>query len=690
VERYGAEAAETMKNANGLSKSGGVTRTGRVLRRGQAGATLVEIMVVLVILLIGIFLVIRVFPEGFGILRANGNRTLATRLAEQEMTRMRGDLSSLPDGVLFGYFNQSLNGGVGGIQTQNEIDPDDLGSYLNSTPINPYYSDVNKFRLIKGEAVKIPVAVTGAFGSGSVYTCKFGPLYMNQVVGNRDNVPTNDNERALYDSFLAVTGAPMTGIPVEADSTNTFRFRNFLTNQQSYLIDYGGENDGAQIMFAPRPPTTPARANPTRFFRVTVTFDNGSGFTTQTVTVSVPDSYNPVWTSLGVTGEVVPGSDAVARSFDRIPYNGTWDSNDPYQFKLLSQNIATDFAVGADATYANLGVLAFNPAGAGYSETTPRGVQPFTAYVDYSVLDWHILREEREVPPVLGNANGTVAVRVTLRDLMRVGDPLADNTFYNGIYGGTQRSVDIDVFDLNDPTGAPLLPGDYNNGNPIDADPFTGIEHRDANGDPIQADYYIEPDQRNGTYRTGTIFVNTNRRPAGSKLRILYKAQGDWAVAVQKAYSRYETALDPNGLPASLPLRARFDAFGIAGAGETAELRFPRSDVNKSFVVTLEYTLANGEVKRLAPIQMTADEPPVDGNPVGPYDGRYAIVNVFKHLPFLTQQEFRNAASWRVHGTVSGVSVKTRVIWRDADAPTERWRVQDMDTYLTVKPEGVY
>jgi type II secretory pathway pseudopilin PulG len=683
VERYGAEAAETMKNANGLSKSGGMTRTGRVLRGGQAGATLVEIMVVLVILLIGIFLVIRVFPEGFGILRANGNRTLATRLAEQEMTRMRGDLSNLPDGVLLSF----PAGANGSLVTVTNEDPDNLGAYpANTTPVNPYFADVNKFRFIKGEAVKIPVAVTTAFGSGSVYTCKFGPLYMNQVVGNRANVPTNAAEQAIYDSFLAVSGAPLTGIPAESDNTNPFRFRNFLTNQQSYMIDYGGENDAAQIMFAPRPPATPARANPNRTFRVTVNVDTGSGFTTQTLTIVVPDSYDPQWQTLGITGEIVPGSDVVVRAFDRIPYNGAWDSTDPYQYKLLSDNIQT----GDTATYANIGILAFNPAGAGYSETTPRGVQPFTAYVDYNVLDWHIIREEREVPPVLGNANGTVAVRVTLRDLMRVGDALADNTFYNGIYGGTQRAVDIDVFDLNDPTGAPLLPGDYNNGNPIDADPFTGIAY--PNG--TQADYYIEPDQRSGTYRTGTIFVNTNRRPAGSKLRILYKAQGDWAVAVQKAYSRYETALETvnNTVVRSTYIKpGRYDAFAVVGTGANAQLRFPFSDLNKSFVVTIEYTTPTGEVKRLAPIQMTADrneeDPSLDPDI---YDRKWAVVDVMKHLPFLTQQEFQNATSWGVHGTVTGVSVKTRVIWRDADAPTERWRVQDMDTYLTAKPEGVY
>jgi type II secretory pathway pseudopilin PulG len=681
-----------MKNANGITRTGGAARTGRILRRGHQGATLVEIMVVLVILLIGIFAVTRVFPEGFGILRANGNRTLATRLAEQQMTAMRGDLSNLPDGVLFSY-----PAGASLISVTN-VDPDNLGMYDPTPPpidnndpaYNPYFADVNKFRFIKGEAVKIPVPVTGGFGSGSVYTCKFGPLYMNAVVGNRENVPTTPAERAQYDTFLAVSGAPMTGIPGEYEPGNEYRFRNFLTNQQTYVIDYGGEGQPTYILFAPRPPANPPRANSDRTFRVTVTYEDSTGIITQPVTVTVPDSYNLRWIPLGITGEIVPGSDVVARAFERIPYSGTWDSTDPYQYKLLSDNIATEYAASAEQTYANTGVLAFNPAGAGYSETTPRGVRPFTAYVDYNVLDWHIIREEREVPPVVGSTNGTVAVRTTLRDLKRLGDPEADNTFYNGLYGGTQRQVDIEVFDLNDPTGAPLLPGDYNNGNPIDADPFTGAAY--PNG--TQADYYIEPDPRHGTYRTGTIFVNTNRRPAGTKLRILYKAQGDWAVAVQKAYSRYEAAIAPDSNPPTLalyPLRGRYDAFAVFGAGAAAQLRFPLSDINKSFVVTIEYTDRNGEVKRLAPIQMTADQQENDLSADRRYyDQDFAVVDINKHLPLLTRQDFANAVSWRVHGPAVGVSVKTRVIWRDADNATQRWRIQDMDTYLTPQAEGVY
>ncbi len=51
-------------------------------QRAQRGASLIEIMIVLVVLLVGIFLAIRIFPVGFGVLRANGNRSIATRLSD--------------------------------------------------------------------------------------------------------------------------------------------------------------------------------------------------------------------------------------------------------------------------------------------------------------------------------------------------------------------------------------------------------------------------------------------------------------------------------------------------------------------------------------------------------------------------------------------------------------------------------
>ena len=40
--------------------------------------------------------------------------------------------------------------------------------------------------------------------------------------------------------------------------------------------------------------------------------------------------------------------------------------------------------------------------------------------------------------------------------------------------------------------------------------------------------------------------------------------------------------------------------------------------------------------------------------------------------------------NWQVVGrTVKGVSVKSRVIWKDSLEKKAPWRIQDLDTYLT-------
>jgi hypothetical protein len=79
------------------------------------------------------------------------------------------------------------------------------------------------------------------------------------------------------------------------------------------------------------------------------------------------------------------------------------------------------------------------------------------------------------------------------------------------------------------------------------------------------------------------------------------------------------------------------------------------------------------------------------------YDTRYAVIPVLNHLPFYLKDnpltpakndgEFSQATSWGVVGALTGVSAKARVVWRDSDSPTTKWRVQDIDTYVTQAPQ---
>ena len=57
---------------------------------------------------------------------------------------------------------------------------------------------------------------------------------------------------------------------------------------------------------------------------------------------------------------------------------------------------------------------------------------------------------------------------------------------------------------------------------------------------------------------------------------------------------------------------------------------------------------------------------------------KFAAVDVTRYMPN------RDAARpWRVIGTLKGVSVKSRAIWKDEVSKKARWRLQDLDSYLT-------
>ena len=66
----------------------------------RRGTSLIEVLVVMLILLIGIMTVIQMFPTGFGVVKAGESRTIATKLAQQELERWKNMSQNLPDGIL--------------------------------------------------------------------------------------------------------------------------------------------------------------------------------------------------------------------------------------------------------------------------------------------------------------------------------------------------------------------------------------------------------------------------------------------------------------------------------------------------------------------------------------------------------------------------------------------------------------
>ncbi len=677
----------------------------------QRGTSLLEVMVVLIIILIGVFTVIQIFPIGFQTIAQAGNRSIATRLALQATEQLKSDDANLPLGVL-----PTLPPGYP--STSDNLDPDiltpfrddkgTLGTEDDTWSTVPYFQDVNKARRIEGEAVKVPLS-TGV--AGSVYTLKFGPAYMEP-----DFV---EDETADLKDFLNIYGAPFRGIAVEAETVNPGAALGLLRGPNTYLVDYGEQNEDAYFLFPKSGRDLIYRLSFTYYEPSSNTNPDSNPKTVPVETFNVPVSaiQSGTWMKVGNFRDIVPGSEKVSRVFQRVGRADAFDPNDPYEFKLLSSNVPKSAAApAAEKVYANVGVIAFNPTGANYAERTAFGQQPFTAFMDYTVLDWHIIHEDREVPTTFFSGGDSIPLKLTLGNIkrynfsseIRVGLPNESGPGevglrkYSGLYGvyagvaDPAQPPDIQVFNLQNGvaayTGAPLLRGDYTNR---------------ANAPDSDADYWVSTEPRSGSYNSGTIFINPKRVPAGTQLRILYKASGDWAVAVQKAYAQYKQVGNPGD---ALPTIFGAGQFARSPqAGEGTRLYFNRNDLNKSIVVTFDYlrnTGAAGEqdtAVRTAPIQLSINKP---GEGL---QDRLAYVDLADPRNHVMPQVagdrncamigLKNRASWRVFGSPIGVSLKVRVIYRDngnrlppfpgtgeasvAQAFGRQWRVQDIDTYIT-------
>ncbi len=76
----------------------------------RSGFTLVELLVTLVVLLIGIYGMLRVFPRGYTAIEVSQQRTIAAQLAEAEIARWKLHPEALPDAVVATDYDGKLIG----------------------------------------------------------------------------------------------------------------------------------------------------------------------------------------------------------------------------------------------------------------------------------------------------------------------------------------------------------------------------------------------------------------------------------------------------------------------------------------------------------------------------------------------------------------------------------------------------
>jgi len=588
----------------------------------QSGISLIEVLVVLVLLLVGIFSVVRLFPPGFLVNKQNEARTIASRLAQQEINRFTNNATILMDAIVPLVPDQVGSTIVWRVDLH--ATPDDLTDV--KTPIlgiDPYYfSNVNKPRRIHRESVRIPIPSPTFAGLGSVYVLSSGPIY---------NIPFA-NQYGQTVASIVVSGAPMfrrVQDTADPDSPSLF-------GPSQYAIDY----DAGQVAFFPAP-------FPRQFVATYNYYD--TNFQVQTALseiITVPA--NAVgWRPLAANRPVVPESDVVARGFVEKGLADAW-TEDPYEYKLLSQN------VGA---FANVGVLLFNPRGRDYTEFTPNGSVPLTAHIDYTVLDWRIIREDRPMP-----ASEPYIVRLSLKGLKRLNDFEPDQTRYIGLFRDpsipAQDRRDLMVVDLT--SGQVVNPGNYS------------------------------VDYREGTVTFAPAFGQAN---ATGTFRFFYKARGEWALQIQKACSSYRRHVAAaQGDDANVGLCEYYLGGGVNG-GSSTRIYFPLIDAGKSVAIReFWYRDANNNSIRVAneTFRINSNRALFE---------TFTVNNAPRTLTWIDiKEKYSDAVAWDAIPAgqpvvgVQGVSFKARVLWTDGSTIEQtpngqeartRWKRVDLDTFLT-------
>jgi hypothetical protein len=613
-------------------------------------------MVVLLILVIGLFAIMRLFPQGFASINYTANVTLADALAKHNEDYIRKFRENLMDGIV------AVNPDNGLIRA--DLSPTD---FLNSRPYpvagnpdDPRFSDVNVARRVIGEHFKIPpptIAWGGAGGAGqtvSLYRCLFSPIYSADPSGSMGS----RNIASL--GVLAYSGTPLQRIVFQNPPT----YANRADLLQAGVFGYGIDYERGILYFFSTPYD--------RSFKVEYTYHPSPTQQLQTPPnnpITIPGdpnaNPNPPTSPPGdpvdlmmVTTYTLPqapdiGTDLLYRLFNRIANPADPFTADPYEFKVY------------DTVF---GLFGFNPLAATVPLPRQEG-RGLTARIDYDVDDWHIMRQDEVVPREVVDAGATGvrfhAVKLSTTRIKKVGE-VEDNLNFNaggqdtleyqglvryypdGPRAGTagidlvlvdiETGMFIDSSTLQKPGGVPAT-GNNSNG---EIDYQAGIIHLRESAD------WKWPDGTSaGTQATG-----------GRHVRIYYRTYNDFAVASFKPYSHYFFQPDPNLLG-----EREWAAFGAG------YLLFANTSGEKSVSVDYTYVWNNQETRMEAGELHRISSPNDAGAPV---PNRWWL-----QLSRATDPAV-DVASLRVIG-VRGASFHTRVVWREG----ARWRHMERSTILT-------
>ena len=662
---------------------------GKMRKRTRRGVSLIEVLVVLALLVLGILVIIRLYPSGFFSITSVGNAALADSLGQAAVQTQAQNTANLPESIL--PVNSTTKDLTLASTADASYDPDDPALLDNA-------------RVINNETITVPAA-TGVTRQ-SIYIVNYGPIVMP--------VQPSDVNLPKYLSINSPLWTPTAGVvPSATDPNPSLPQTEIFPRQERFLVDLANKN--IAVPYA-------AYADDLPVAKTTVGTDIASSYEqkmvamilasdgktyTQYLDVSPAthrDNGNPyapfgpdnthylpdVYTGPGAAGNSYQGGwfdptkqylDATPPGTQSVPpSNVTWRAvllyrafqglantqpfqNDPYEFTLTSSSINDPNG----KPLANVGAISFNPLGAGGA-----GSSALKARISYLTYSWKILHEDRDIPAL--NGSDTTATRLTLKNLKRAGDNNPDNSIYSGLIPNSFLSMialDLDTGLMAGPA-TPVPDPTAAEGNLWD---------EDLNGTKLIPPY----DLINVSFSTGRVTFQSDsfgdnpapgNTPKAHRVRIFYVGDADWTVAVQKAPSYY--TLSPTVVTGANDPMLQPGQYAVdQSANGTQNLYFPRSDAEKSVEIDGTYLLTSGSGSQLKTFAGTIAIPPVVTT-LGTTN--YVTVSLTDAL--LTGGPSASSASQAVTQVnvtaVRGLSVRSVVAWKERD----HFKVHSVDTVL--------
>lgn len=574
-------------------------------RRFERGTSLIEVLTVIVIFLVGIMALMQAFPGGLALLRSTRSNTLASSLARAEMQRLQGSSEALPDMIvpvdyLGGGTVIEINPGKpsnGLMPTADTVTGGELTMdgdiIVAGSAIGKWerVSGANHFNRVIGEGGAVPSPRPVGSLNGGLMHLQFSPFYYSRSAGTGIGQPgivlayandmirrwgspefnrPNPDRRGRDSIFFVVddeedspifNGEDQVWVPVQRDSSGT----NYLTSLRiSFTFTYRPNAVASQhdVVVLLDPATAPN----------TVMTSNGLW---QVINlrelVAQPGEYNATGfdSSAFVTADL--GSVRVQRAYSEIPLAQPFQDGNPYQYKVLNDEI---------------GSLLFNPSAAKVKVESVVGGEliPLQARVDYTVLDWRIFKDGFRVPPASGNS----VVKLAMQGLKVSSSESADGRQFGGLGfffpDGNNNVSGSDFALLDEETGGIILgnlPGGIYSSYFVEkrGGSITFVDQDPASG--IQG--YLTVIQPDGAWSAPQL-VNLD----GRAVKAFYMVQGEWAVQALKPARSYRIApgVGPSGLSAGECFVGQTEMADGSFYGDTNILYFPLSDLGHRVVIS--------------------------------------------------------------------------------------------------------